>query len=62
MKATVVKDECIACKLCESMCPEIFFIVDDEYAEAKDEEIPENLVEAVNKVKDACPIMCITVE
>ena len=60
MKAIVEKNECMGCKLCVTMCPEIFYLVDDEYAEAKDEELTDELSEKVDKVADSCPSMCIS--
>ena len=62
MKAKVEKAECIGCGMCETLCPEIFSMNDEGVAEAKDQEIPESLVESAEEAKDSCPADCIVIE
>jgi ferredoxin len=54
MKASVDKDTCIGCGLCESICSEVFTLADDGYAEAITSDVPEDC-------KDA-PVNAIDVE
>ena len=49
MKAYVDQDLCISCGLCISICEEVFHWNDDEKAEAIDEEVPQELEDAVQE-------------
>ncbi len=54
----IVEEECIACGMCEEICPEVFKLNEERnVAEVlKPEGGPENLVqEAIN----SCPVECI---
>jgi ferredoxin len=59
MKAYVDQDLCISCGLCISTCEEVFFWNDDDKAEAIDEEVPEELEDAVKDAIESCPTEAI---
>lgn len=61
MKAFVDKDECTGCELCVDICPEVFRMDDDWFAEAYGEVTADNL-ESAQEAADSCPVECITVE
>ena len=61
MKGHVDKDTCIACGLCPSICPEIFFMDDDGKAEGKNEEIPNDILDSAQEARDSCPVDAIDV-
>ena len=52
------RDECIACGLCEDICPEVFKLNDEEMvAEViKPEGGPEDQIQ---ETIDSCPVSCI---
>jgi ferredoxin len=60
MRRTVYidKDECIACGLCQDICPEVFRLNDEDMvAEViKPEGGPEDLIQ---DAIDSCPVTCI---
>ena len=60
MKAIVDEDSCKGHGICTTLCSEVFALNDYGYAEAVDKEIPEELVEAVQTARDACPEWAIT--
>jgi ferredoxin len=61
MKATIDRDGCIGCGLCEQTCPEVFEIADDGLAEVIADPTPENEAEA-REAEDGCPVSVITIE
>ena len=61
MKA-IVNEDCIGCGLCEGTCAEVFSIGDDGLAHAIEEEIPEELEDAVQEAAEGCPVSAIEVE
>ncbi|RNC28517.1 MAG: Ferredoxin [Candidatus Dichloromethanomonas elyunquensis] len=62
MKATINKDCCIGCGVCEAACPEVFKPGEDGTYEAVDQQIPESLMESAQEAKSSCPNECITIE
>ena len=61
MKVIVDADSCKGHGICTTLCAEVFTLNDYGYAEAVDTEIPEDLTEAVQTAKDACPEWAITI-
>lgn len=55
MKAEVNDSLCRGHGACVAICPEVFTLTDDGYAEAIDTEVPEEFVDAVNDAVAACP-------
>jgi ferredoxin len=54
----LVKEECIACGLCQDICPDVFRLGDqDEAAEViKPEGGPEDCIQ---EAVESCPVSCI---
>ncbi|MDD4080817.1 MAG: ferredoxin [Eubacteriales bacterium] len=61
MKANVDQGLCIGCGLCESICPEVFRMNDDNLAEAY-ADVTEDLQETAEEARDSCPTDAITIE
>ncbi|HHY19653.1 MAG TPA: ferredoxin [Firmicutes bacterium] len=60
MKVSIDPDLCIACGLCEEICPEVFELGDRETAEVIGK--PEGHEEAVEEAADSCPTDAIEIE
>ena len=58
MKATV-NENCIACGLCVSSCPDVFSMGDDGFA--KGGNIPAHLLSDAQQARDGCPVDAIDV-
>ena len=57
-KITINKEKCIGCGTCESLCPEVFKIGEDEKSKVINPKGKCDLKEAV----DSCPANAISVE
>ncbi len=62
MKASVDKDLCTGCGLCEGTAPDVFSLANQPYAEVILDPIPEELAEDVRMAAEDCPEGAITVE
>ncbi|HHV65283.1 MAG TPA: ferredoxin [Peptococcaceae bacterium] len=62
MRASVDKELCIGCGVCEAECPEVFRIADDGLAEAIEGELTEEVLEKAQEAKEQCPVEAITIE
>ena len=62
MRASVDKDLCIACGICESIAPEVFSLETEPYAVVLPDPIPEELEDAVRKARDECTEEAIILE
>ena len=60
MKAYVNQDECIACGLCVSTCPEVFSFNDEGVAEASGQLADQNFASA-ESARNACPVEVIDI-
>ncbi len=61
MKVEIIREGCIACGLCVSICPDVFTIADDGLAEAI--EMPEKQHNsAVKEAAESCPVNVIKTE
>jgi len=60
MKATVTED-CTACGLCPSICPEVFEMGDD-IAEVKVDEVPADAEQACREAAESCPVQAIEIQ
>lgn len=60
MKANVDKSGCIACELCTQICPEVFRMGDDGFAEAY-AEVTDELAESAKDARDSCPVSVIDI-
>lgn len=61
MKASVDRDICIGCGLCEITCPEVFELDDEMVSTVIVDEIPEELEECAQEAAEECPVSAITV-
>jgi ferredoxin len=61
VKASVDKDLCTGCALCEDLAPEVFELEDD-LAVVKVNPVPAEHEEAAKDAADQCPVEAITVE
>lgn len=62
MKASIDRDGCIGCGLCESTCPEVFRMAEDGLAEVHTTPIPESAEASAEEARDNCPVSVITLE
>ncbi|MCX4815989.1 ferredoxin [Streptomyces sp. NBC_01239] len=61
MKAIVDTDRCRGHGICWSICPEVFDLTDDGYAEVLTLEVPVEYEEQVRTALGSCPERAITV-
>lgn len=62
MKASVDQEGCIACELCVSICPTVFFMEDDTgKAKAIDGDIPAENEGEAEDARDGCPVSVIDI-
>lgn len=61
MQASVDRDICIGCGLCEITCPEVFELDDEMVSTVIVDEIPEELEECAKEAEEECPVSAITV-
>ncbi len=62
MKVVVNKDACIGCGACSAVCPNVFELGDDGFANVKVEEVSEEDKNAVVEASEGCPTSAISVE
>ncbi|WP_040800833.1 ferredoxin [Nocardia higoensis] len=62
MKVTVDADRCRGHGVCVTLCPEVFDINDDGYAEVIVGEVPERFEKVVDEAIGACPERAIEME
>ncbi len=60
MKVTVDDDRCRGHAACWSLCPEVFTLTDDGYAEARAADVPAGFEAAARSAVDNCPEHAIT--
>ena len=61
MKATVNKDTCVGCGLCEEICPEVFEMDDDNIAKAKVNPVPPAAETTCRNAAEDCPVEAIAI-
>ncbi len=61
MNATIDRDGCISCGLCPDICPEVFRIAEDGFAEVYGEVTKDN-VDNAKRAENSCPVSVISVE
>lgn len=62
MKASIDRDNCISCGLCETVCPEVFRMGEDGPAEVYVDAVPPASEKAAIEAMNSCPVSVITVE
>ena len=61
MNATIDRDGCISCGLCPDICPEVFRIAEDGFAEVYGEVTKDN-VDNAKRAENSCTVSVISVE
>ena len=59
MKKYIVNENCIGCGLCESVCPEVFKVEDDELAHVISEDVDNDLEDSAEEARASCPVDAI---
>jgi ferredoxin len=62
MKAVVDRDTCIACGLCEEICPEVFEPDDEDIAVVKADPVPVEAEATCRQAAEECPVEAISLE
>lgn len=60
MKATVDDSRCRGHGVCTTICPQVFALNDDGYAEVVVDEVPTELADSAREAAEACPESAIT--
>ena len=60
MKFFVDQDECIGCGMCETICPDVFSMNDDNVSEAIEGDVAEEFIDAALEAEESCPVSCIS--
>ena len=55
MKVVIDDDRCGGHGVCVGLCPDVFTLTDDGYAEAIDDDVPAEFESAVREAVAACP-------
>ncbi|MCX2929571.1 ferredoxin [Mycobacterium sp. CVI_P3] len=55
MKASIDDGRCRGHGVCTTICPEVFAMTDDGYAEAILDEVPAELQDSAREAAEACP-------
>ena len=56
-----VNENCIGCGMCESLCPEVFYINNENVAESKSF-VPDGCADAAEDARKSCPVDAIEKE
>ncbi|MEV4238187.1 MULTISPECIES: ferredoxin [unclassified Nocardia] len=59
MKVSVDSDRCRGHGVCTGLCPQVFAINDDGYAQVQMSDVPEEFSAAVESAAQACPEQAI---
>jgi ferredoxin len=62
MRVKIDKDLCIGCEACIEICPEVMEMQDDLAFTKIEDDIPEDLEDAVREAAEACPSQAIEIE
>lgn len=62
MKVKVNRETCIGCGVCQTLCPEVFEMDDENVATTKITSVTPDLESDVQSAADSCPVSAIEVE
>lgn len=62
MKAEVIREACISCGLCESVCPDVFELDDESISTVKVDPIPSEFEDCAKEAEESCPTDAIRVK
>jgi len=62
MKAIVDRGACISCGLCESLCPDVFKLDDENISTVIADPIPAEFEACAEESKEECPTSAISIE
>ncbi len=62
MRVSVDPEKCMGCAVCESICPEVFQMSDDNIAKVLRDPVPEALEDTAREAAQSCPEEAIQVE
>lgn len=54
-----VNANCISCELCVSICPDVFFMGDEGFAQAISEDVPAECEDSAREAMESCPVDAI---
>lgn len=62
MKASIDDGRCRGHGVCTTICPEVFAMTDDGYAEATVDEVPAELEDRAREAAEACPESAVVLD
>jgi ferredoxin len=62
MRASVIKEKCIGCELCPSICPDVFKMGDDGFAHTIVDEVPSEAENEAREAAESCPTEAISID
>lgn len=62
MKASIDDGRCRGHGVCTTICPEVFAMTDDGYAEAIVDEVPADLEDRAREAAEACPESAVVLD
>ncbi|NTU89107.1 MAG: ferredoxin [Actinobacteria bacterium] len=62
MIAIVDRGECIGCRLCEEICPDVFVLDSEGISTVIVDELPFEFEECAHEAEERCPSSAITLE
>lgn len=59
MRVEVDLENCVACEICETFCPEVFYFSEDDFVLEILKPYVDNYLECVNRAIESCPVRVI---
>lgn len=54
-----VNANCISCELCATICPEVFSMGEEGFAQAIEEDVPAGCEDSAREAMESCPVDAI---